>query len=83
MITVFINGYATEVNPKHTLREVVLQASQQASAQSEIGFHQQQQFNVSTIAVAVNQHIVPRSQWAELICIENDRIELYNAVAGG
>ena len=83
MITVFINGHATEVDPKHTLQEVVLQTSQHALSQPETTLGQQPQFDPSTIAVAVNQHIVPRSQWPQLSCIANDHIELYNAVAGG
>jgi sulfur carrier protein len=83
MITVFINGCATEVDRKHTLQELVLQASQYALSQSETTLSQQAQFDPSTIAVAVNQHIVPRSQWPQLSCIANDHIELYNAVAGG
>jgi sulfur carrier protein len=83
MITVFINGYATEVDPKHTLEEVVLQASQHALSQPKTTLDQPPQFDPRTVAVAINQHIVPRSQWSQVSCTANDHIELYNAVAGG
>ena len=101
MITVFINGHATQVNPEHTLQDILLLVTQQTlqqSQQSQQSLEQplphpfkqvhpsnssQHQFDLSTIAVAHNQHIVPKSQWTQLICNENDQIELYNAVAGG
>jgi sulfur carrier protein len=87
MITVFINGHATQVNPEHTLQDVLLLVTQQPSHQPlqqvQPSNSLQQQFDLSAIAVAHNQHIVPKSQWAQLMCNENDQIELYNAVAGG
>ena len=102
MITVFINGHATQVNPEHTLQDILLLVTQQTLQQSQQSLPQsleqplkqtfkqvnpsngsQHQFDLSTIAVAHNQHIVPKSQWTQLTCNENDQIELYNAVAGG
>jgi sulfur carrier protein len=100
MITVFINGHATQVDPKHTLQDILLLVTQQSSQQSQQSQQShksleqplrqvqpsnssQHQFDLSAIAVAHNQHIVPKSQWPQLMCNENDQIELYNAVAGG
>ncbi|MEO9944945.1 MAG: sulfur carrier protein ThiS [Paraglaciecola sp.] len=42
-----------------------------------------QSLDLSNIAVALNQHIVPKSQWAEMLCQHGDQIDLFNAVAGG
>ena len=87
MITVFINGHATQVNSEHTLQDILLVATQQSSHQPleqlQPSNKPQHQFDLSSIAVAHNQHIVPKIQWAQLMCNENDQIELYNAVAGG
>lgn len=35
------------------------------------------------MAVAVNEQIVPRSEWEKLELSENDRIEIVHAVQGG
>ena len=35
------------------------------------------------VAVALNQAVVARSQWAEQILNENDNITLFHAIAGG
>jgi sulfur carrier protein len=35
------------------------------------------------IAVAVNDHVIPRSRWSEETLHENDRIEIVSAVQGG
>ncbi|MBU3023718.1 sulfur carrier protein ThiS [Aestuariibacter sp. A3R04] len=37
----------------------------------------------SKLAVAVNNTIVPRSQWAEFALSENDHIAAFTLVAGG
>jgi thiamine biosynthesis protein ThiS len=83
MITIFINGHATQVNTEYTLQDILLLVTQQSLEQEQLSNRPQHQFDLSTIAVAHNLHIVPKSQWAQLICNENDQIELYNAVAGG
>jgi sulfur carrier protein len=95
MITVFINGHATQVKLEHTLQDILLLVTQKSSQQlleqtleqplehMHSSNNSQHQFDLSAIAVAHNQHIVPKSQWAQLTCNENDQIELYNAVAGG
>lgn len=35
------------------------------------------------VAVALNQSVVARGQWAEQILNENDKITLFHAIAGG
>ncbi len=38
---------------------------------------------VRGIAVAVNDRVIPRSQWDDLILVENDRVEVIRATQGG
>ncbi len=35
------------------------------------------------IAVALNQQVVPRSQWATISLKEHDDVDLFRAIAGG
>ncbi|WP_158541161.1 sulfur carrier protein ThiS [Marinomonas piezotolerans] len=35
------------------------------------------------VAVAVNQQIVPRSQWSKHVLKDNDRIDIFESIAGG
>ncbi|MCL1143156.1 sulfur carrier protein ThiS [Shewanella gaetbuli] len=37
----------------------------------------------NSVALVVNQRIIPRSQWHEYVCQPNDNIEFFSAVAGG
>ena len=39
--------------------------------------------NKPGVAVALNQSVVARGQWAEQIVNENDKITLFHAIAGG
>ena len=39
--------------------------------------------NKPGVAVALNQAVVARGQWAEQILNENDKITLFHAIAGG
>lgn len=39
--------------------------------------------DTATLAVAVNNAIVPRGQWSEFIINDGDRINLFGAIAGG
>ncbi|GAB56079.1 hypothetical protein GPUN_1964 [Glaciecola punicea ACAM 611] len=71
MITIFINGEAIKVQQSHSLRQILEANSKE------------QQWNLGSVAAACNQHIVPKSEWSQLTCQENDHIELYHAVAGG
>ncbi|MBM6549884.1 sulfur carrier protein ThiS [Marinomonas ostreistagni] len=35
------------------------------------------------VAVAINQQVVPRSLWTERILCDNDRIDIFESIAGG
>jgi sulfur carrier protein len=35
------------------------------------------------VAVAVNAEVVPRSEWAETVLCDRDRVEIVSAAAGG
>ncbi|WP_417552230.1 sulfur carrier protein ThiS [Marinomonas fungiae] len=35
------------------------------------------------VAVAVNQQVVPRSMWSECVLKDNDRIDIFESIAGG
>jgi sulfur carrier protein len=71
MIHIFINGQALQVEQKTSLQQVLRLVTE---------LHQ---LDLENIAVALNQHIVPKSQWAEQGCQQGDQINVFNAVAGG
>ena len=35
------------------------------------------------VAVAVNQQVVPGSMWSECVLKDNDRIDIFESIAGG
>lgn len=35
------------------------------------------------IAVALNQQVIPRSQWANIFLSDHDDVDLFRAIAGG
>ncbi|MAF16532.1 MAG: thiamine biosynthesis protein ThiS [Marinomonas sp.] len=35
------------------------------------------------VAVAVNQQVVPRSLWSDCLLKDNDRIDIFESIAGG
>jgi sulfur carrier protein len=43
----------------------------------------QQGIAIAGCAVAVNNHIVPRSRWESTVLCEGDEISLFQAIAGG
>lgn len=71
MISIFVNGHTLQVEKNTNLQQVLQLATE---------LHQ---FDLSNIAVALNQHMVPKSQWAEQACQQGDHINLFSAVAGG
>lgn len=44
---------------------------------------QQQQLNPKGLAVAINQHILPRTQWETHQLQAGDRLTVFRAIAGG
>ncbi|WP_144207298.1 sulfur carrier protein ThiS [Shewanella donghaensis] len=41
------------------------------------------QLNPKTLALVLNQQVVPRSRWEAIQCQPNDKVEVFSAVAGG
>lgn len=35
------------------------------------------------VAVAVNQQVIPRSMWSTCLLHDNDRIDIFESIAGG
>lgn len=71
MISVFVNDHTLQVEQNTSLQQVLRLATE---------LHQ---LDLANIAVALNQHIVPKSQWAEQGCQQGDHISVFHAVAGG
>ena len=44
---------------------------------------QQLHYQNTRVALEVNEHIIPRSEYADFALTENDRIEIIKAVGGG
>ncbi len=68
IVTIFVNG-----NPKHFPVGVTLEEVLQKCA-----WHDK-----NGIAVAVNQRVIPRHQWANVSLQANDEILIVQAVPGG
>ncbi|MEP4889064.1 MAG: sulfur carrier protein ThiS [Aliiglaciecola sp.] len=71
MITVYVNERPLEVNKSSNLQQVLALSVQSL------------ELKLDNIAAVHNQHVVPRSKWSTNLCHENDRIEIFSAVAGG
>ncbi|MGB0894586.1 MAG: sulfur carrier protein ThiS [Parashewanella sp.] len=75
MITVSINDQAYTFVDNISINEAVLHSiSNNKSLISK---------NMNAIALALNGQVLPRKQWAELLCKPNDKINVFTAVAGG
>lgn len=66
--TLLVNG-----EPRHYTRLTIAELLQ------EMGIDPQR----PGIAVAVNDTVVPRSEWSEMVLQPGDRVEIVRAVAGG
>ena len=64
-----VNGKPFDSQAKWKLTEVLLQVSGQRDPEGT--------------AVALNEEVVPRGQWAETELQDGDRIEILGAVSGG
>ena len=58
---------------------VTLSNEQLTEALCEIGYDPEQQ----GIAVAINMSVVPRSEWAQTILSDGDRVDIVGAKQGG
>ncbi|MDA8371877.1 MAG: sulfur carrier protein ThiS [Nocardiopsaceae bacterium] len=66
-MNVIINGERRDVAPRTTVADIVRSLTDAAGG----------------IAVAVNDHVVPKADWAETLITENDRVDVLTAVQGG
>ncbi len=68
IVTIFVNGNAKHFPVGITLQEVLRQCA----------WH-----DTTGVAVAVNERVIPRNQWANLSLEANDEILVVQAVPGG
>lgn len=71
MINIYINNQAVKLPKNSSLLEVIEDYKLQLENEP------------TNIAVVVNEHIVPKSQWAQHLCQSQDKIDIFNPVAGG
>ncbi|WPL15138.1 Thiamine biosynthesis protein ThiS [Thiorhodovibrio winogradskyi] len=64
---IFLNGETLDLNPGATVLDLI----------------HQQGLAKQRLAVEVNQHLVPRSQFAASPLAPGDRVEIIHAVGGG
>ncbi|WP_433165338.1 sulfur carrier protein ThiS [Kribbella sp. CA-247076] len=67
MYDVWVNGTATSVPPDRSVAELVREYSDRETG----------------IAVAVNQTVLTRAEWAGTLLTDGDRVEIVSAVQGG
>ena len=70
MITITLNGKSVSIESNLSILTLLMS-------------HTVEVKNINSIAVVINDHILPRSQWTDVNCQENDQIEVFKAVAGG
>lgn len=62
------------------LNEKILEISTALSLSALLSEHYT---NQNGLAVAVNQQIIPKAQWADYALAENDKVAVFRAIAGG
>lgn len=67
MIEININGDLQRLQPNTSLAQVLVL----------------KQIEPKSVALVVNQQIIPRSEWHQYQCQADDEIEFFSAVAGG
>ena len=67
MITIYLNGSATPIGGQRQLSELVLSLTDAPRG----------------IAVAVNESVIPKSEWAVTSLADGDRVEVLTAAPGG
>ncbi len=70
MINICFNGESISVDPNLSIG-VLLQSDMLPIK------------NINSVAIVVNDHVLPRSKWDKVQCQSNDQIQAFNAVAGG
>lgn len=66
-MNITVNGSALEIAPNSTLEALLKSLDKPLNGS----------------ALAVNEHIIRRSQWAEYRLCDGDKISLFQAIAGG
>jgi len=64
---VWVNGTATDVPPGKSVAELIAEYSDRATG----------------IAVAINQNVLTKAEWASTALQAGDRVEIVSAVQGG
>lgn len=67
MISVRINGETQEFDQPLTVREIL----------SDLAIKE------GTVAIAVNESVVPKAEWDKILIQDGDRVEIIRVVAGG
>jgi sulfur carrier protein len=67
LITVYQNNLVFQLPQNSTLLDLLTQ----------------QQMQQQSLAIAVNQQIIPQALWAETILNDGDEIAIFQAIAGG
>ncbi|MBQ4891042.1 MULTISPECIES: sulfur carrier protein ThiS [unclassified Shewanella] len=67
MITIKFNGLQEEVGHNPSLLQLI----------------ESKEINPKTVALVLNEQVVPRSRWAQIECQDSDKIDIFSAVAGG
>ncbi len=71
MLKINVNGEPRTFNDKVSVKELI----------DEL-LHSKKLLATS-VAVAINQTIVPRSEWSSYLLADGDQVEFFSAVAGG
>ncbi|WUR14188.1 sulfur carrier protein ThiS [[Empedobacter] haloabium] len=67
MIEIEVNGAPRQVEPGHTLHDLVVAL----------------QLDGQALALAVNRAVVPRQRWREVQLAGADRVDIVRAIGGG
>ncbi|MCC4831997.1 sulfur carrier protein ThiS [Shewanella sp. 1_MG-2023] len=67
MITIEFNGLAQELGYNSSLLQLI----------------ELKNLNPKSLALVLNDQVVPRSRWAQIECQHSDKIDVFSAVAGG
>ena len=67
MITIEFNGSAEKLQSNASLLQLV----------------ELKDLNPKSLALVLNDQVVPRSRWAQIECQQSDKIDVFSAVAGG
>lgn len=73
MVHIHINNQSVSLAEPISLQQIVI-AHYLGESSLEI---------LKSLALVLNGELVPRHRWSSIFCQQNDRLELFSAVAGG